>query len=77
MFLTALFLSGLAVAQIFPDGFSFNPQSAVGGGSRNAVLRDTKALQRDTFLNSLVANLTVPELGTYSFLYVNHIEVQQ
>lgn len=46
-------------AQLFPNGFSFNSQLI-----SKKCPRDAKAVERDAFLDQLVANLTVPELGT-------------
>lgn len=50
----------LCQAQLFPNGFSFNPQL-----TSKKCPRDAKAVERDAFLDQLVANLTVPELGTF------------
>lgn len=63
--LLALILSSFAAGQLFPNEFNFNPQLSLnelrdvtGVGSRSV---DTT---KEAFLDALVANLTVPELGT-------------
>lgn len=66
--ITAAFLSSIigpcVTAQLFPNGFSFNPQHSNSiGETDKAVSYDTRALQKDAFLDTLVANMTVLELG--------------
>ena len=59
-----LILSGLAAGQLFPDGFNFNSQASISGfsGVSHPSSRSVDTT-KDTFLDSLVVNLTVPELG--------------
>lgn len=63
-FLPPLALTSLAVGQLLPNEFNFNHQLSASGfnGVSHTAHRsvDTK---KDAFLDSLVANLTVPELG--------------
>jgi len=54
-------------AQLFPNGFNFNPHF-----SNKRCPRDAKETERDVFLDQLVKNLTVPELGTYRTLFSSY-----
>lgn len=64
---TAAFLSLIigpcVTAQLFPNDFSFNPNHRSIGEINRAASYDKRALQKDAFLDALVANMTVLELG--------------
>jgi hypothetical protein len=64
-----LILSGLAVGQLFPAEFNFNSQLRIKGlsGVSHVTAQSRDATNKDAFLDSLVANLTVPELGMSLF----------
>jgi hypothetical protein len=67
--ITGLFFS-LAIrpcvtSQLFSKDFSFNPQHGIGENDQ-AASYNTRALQKDAFLDTLVANMTVLELGELS-----------
>jgi len=53
------------VGQLYLEGFNFNFQPSIRGLSDVSYVasRSTNTTNKDAFLDSLVANLTVPELG--------------
>jgi hypothetical protein len=59
------FIGPCIASQLFPNDFSFNPRQRIGENDR-AVSYDTRALQKDAFLDTLVANMTVLELGKFN-----------
>jgi hypothetical protein len=64
-----LILSGLAVGQLFPPEFNFDSQLSIKSlsGVSHVTAQSRDATNKDAFLDSLVANLTVPELGMSLF----------
>ena len=50
------------LTETYPDTFGFNNPALNG----RRFPRDARSAQRDTFLDNLVNNLTVPELGMES-----------
>lgn len=65
----ALILSSFAAGQFFPDEFNFNPQfSRNEWHDLSRVAPRSVDTSRESFLDALVAKLTVPELGILSLL---------
>lgn len=66
----ALVLPALAAGQFFPDGFNFNPQISIRGqNDLNHAIPRSVDTTKDAFLDSLVANMTVQELGIFKYLF--------
>lgn len=62
--LLLLLLPGLSVCQLLPDKFNFNPLLSVNGlRDVSHIPRSVNTTSKGAFLDSLVANLSVPELG--------------
>ncbi|CRG83500.1 beta-glucosidase [Talaromyces islandicus] len=60
--LVSLIIRPCLTSQLFSNDFSFNPQYGIGEKDQDAEY-DTRDLQKDAFLDTLVANMTVLELA--------------